>query len=432
MTDGQLGGPLEGCRVIDLTRILSGPYATMLLADLGAEVIKIERPGLGDDTRSWGPPFWGQLSTYFAAVNRGKQSVALDFATEEGRVLLQSLIAGADVVVENFRPGVTRRLGLDYQTLVSDNPRLIYASINGFGSTGPKAQEAGTEVIVEAETGLMAMMGTADGPPVRFGVAMVDIATGINMISGVLAAMLQRERTGAGRYVEFPLYATAMSCIATVIASASVDPESQRGRWGSGHPSIVPYSAFLAADGHVVLGAINEDMWDRLCSALNLCDLAADERTRDNQARVRHRDFVEKGIGRAVSGLTMAEVTGRLGAHGVLVAAVKPASEAMQDPQVRHLGLVDEIDGINFIRSPLAQFNQSSLARAPNLGQDTAAVLRKHSGIADEEIDRLRARGVVATALESAHRPVARLGPPMRDQAPATPPRAAPASGNSA
>ena len=395
--DGHVGGPLEGYRVVDLTRILSGPYATMLLADLGAEVIKIERPGAGDDTRSWGPPFWGDMSTYFAAVNRGKRSVALDFSTEDGRVLVQRLSAGADVLVENFRPGVTQRLGLDYETLAVDNPGLIYASINGFGSTGPKAQEAGTEVIVEAETGLMAMMGTPDGPPVRFGVAMVDIATGLSMISGVLAALLQRERTGTGRHLEFPLYATAMSCIGTVIASASVDPDSQRGRWGSGHPSIVPYSAFSAADGHVVLGAINEDMWERLCVALNLVELSGDERTRGNQARVQHRGLVEDCVGRAVSGLTVAEVTRRLSAQGVLVAPVKTAEEAIRDPQVRHLGLADEINGITFTRSPLAQFNPSALPGAPRLGQDTEAVLQTHLGLNADDIDYLRGIGVCTT-----------------------------------
>lgn len=395
--DGSPGSPLEGCRVIDLTRILSGPYATMLLADLGAEVIKIERPGVGDDTRSWGPPFWGEVSTYFAAINRGKQSVAVDLSTDEGRGLVRRLIATADVVIENFRPGVMQRMGLDYESLAVDNPRLIYASINGFGSTGPKSQEAGTEVIVEAETGLMAMMGAPDGPPVRFGVAMIDIATGVTMISGVLAAMLQRERTGTGRYLEFPLYATAMSCLATVVASASVDPHSQLGRWGSGHPSIVPYSAFHAKDGYVVLGAINEDMWHRMCVALRLEDLARDARARDNPTRVRHRGFVDDQVAGAVEAWSVAEITMRLNAQGVLVAPVKSADEAVKDPQVQHLGLVEDVDGVTFTRSALAQFNPASLSKAPILGQDTADVLRAHLHLSDDEIERLVALRVVQT-----------------------------------
>ncbi len=397
--DGHIAGPLAGCRVVDFTRILSGPYATMLLADLGAEVIKVERPGAGDDTRSWGPPFWGELSTYFAAVNRGKRSLALDLSMAEGRALVERLIAGADVVIENFRPGVTGRLGLDYEKVVVGNPRLIYASINGFGSTGPKAQDAGSEVIVEAETGLMAMMGTPDGPPVRFGVAMVDISTGVMMVSGVLAALLQRERTGTGRYLEFPLYATAMSCLGTVIASASLDSDSQRGRWGSGHPSIVPYSAFEAADGYVVLGAMNEGMWERMCLALDLADLLQDERTKGNQARVQDRGFVEDRVARAVRDLSVAEVTARLADKGVLVAPVKSVDEAIRDPQARHLGLVEEIEGITYSRSPLGQFHASSLQPAPHLGQDTAAVLRTHLGFDDDGIDRLRRLGVIQTAV---------------------------------
>ena len=215
--------PLAGLRVLDFTRILSGPYATMLLADLGAEVVKVERPGGGDDTRSWGPPFLDGMSTYFAAVNRGKRSVAIDLQRRRGRELAARLAASSDILIENFRPGVSKRLGLDFETLAGANPRLVYASINGFGSHGPRALDAGTEVIVEAETGLMAMMGTPDGPPVRFGVAMVDIATGMALVSGVLAALLERERSGRGRQLEFPLYSTAFSCLATVIASASVD-----------------------------------------------------------------------------------------------------------------------------------------------------------------------------------------------------------------
>ena len=326
--------PLSGMRVLDFTRILSGPYATMLLADLGAEVIKVERPGAGDDTRAWGPPFRGGISTYFSAVNRGKRSVAIDLRQEQGGELARRLADEVDILVENFRPGVSERLGLAYEDLARTNPGLVYASINGFGSTGPRAADAGTEVIVEAETGLMSMMGTPDGPPVRFGVAMVDIATGMVLVSGVLAALLDRGRTGRGRRLEFPLYATAFSCLGTVIASASVDPSSQGGRWGSGHPSIVPYSAFEVADGFVVIGAINDQMWVRMCEALALDHLLADPRAATNEARVGSRDLVERAIAVAVAGLSSADVTARLKARGVLVAPVRSASAAVEDAQV--------------------------------------------------------------------------------------------------
>jgi crotonobetainyl-CoA:carnitine CoA-transferase CaiB-like acyl-CoA transferase len=367
--------PLAGCTVIDFTRILSGPYATMLLADLGADVIKVERPGVGDDTRAWGPPFWQGTSSYFAAVNRGKRSIAVDLGCEEGRELVRELIRTADIVVENFRPGVTDRLGISYADVRAANPGLIYASINGFGSHGPRAQEAGTEVIIEAESGLMAMMGFEDGPPVRFGVAMVDIATGTMLVNGVLAAILLRTRTGQGRVLEFPLYSTAISVLATVIASASVAPETTQSRFGSGHPSIVPYSAFEAQDGWLVLGALNEGMWDRLCAALDLTELIGDARCATNAVRVRNRDFVEAQIANAVARHSAVEVTRRLGERGVLVAEVKTASQAVLDPQVEALDLIDEDDGVKFARTPLAQFARRELNRAPALGQHSTEIL---------------------------------------------------------
>jgi crotonobetainyl-CoA:carnitine CoA-transferase CaiB-like acyl-CoA transferase len=393
--------PLAGTRVLDFTRILSGPYATMLLADLGAEVIKIERPGAGDDTRSWGPPFMGPnneregMSTYFAAVNRGKRSVAIDLQRDRGRTLAAELASTADILIENFRPGVGHRLGLSYADLAASNPGLVYASINGFGSHGPRAQDAGTEVIVEAQTGLMAMMGTPDGPPVRFGVAMVDIATGIALVCGVLAALLERERTGLGRELEFPLYTTAFSCLATVIASASVDPLSQGGRWGSGHPSIVPYAAFEVSDGFVVLGAINELMWERLCAALGLDELAADGRARSNERRVEHRGLVDAAIATAIARRATEEVVATLNRAGVLVAPVRNAAAAIEDPQVAALGLVDELDGIRFTRTPLSQFNRRPLPAAQGLGEDSVAVLEACLGLGAAELEQLLDEGVV-------------------------------------
>jgi crotonobetainyl-CoA:carnitine CoA-transferase CaiB-like acyl-CoA transferase len=389
--------PLEGVRVLDFTRILSGPYATMLLADLGAAVIKVERPGSGDDTRGWGPPFAGGMSTYFAAINRGKRSVAIDLQTERGRGLAAGLAASADVLIENFRPGVAERLGLGYHALAASNPGLIYSSINGFGSHGPRAQDPGTEVIVEAETGLMAMMGTPEGPPVRFGVAMVDIATGFAVVCGVLAAMLERERTGQGRLLEFPLYTTAFSCLATVIASASVDPSSQEGRWGSGHPSIVPYSAFEASDGFVVLGAINELMWKRLCEALGLDDLALDERAASNEARVRNRAFVDGEVAAAVAGRSTGDVIETLGGSGVLATPVLNAHAAIADPQVAALGLVEELDGIRFTRSPLSQFASAPLSAAPSLGADTDAVLAECLALDPAQLSALADAGVISS-----------------------------------
>jgi len=375
----------------------------MLLADLGADVIKIEHPSHGDDTRGWGPPFWHGMSTYFAAVNRGKRSVAVDLATTSGRQAVCELVEQADVVVENFRPGVTQRLGIAYEQVRPRNPRLIYASINGFGSRGPRALQAGTEVIVEAESGLMAMMGAPDGPPVRFGVAMVDIATGMSLVNGVLAALLVRGRTGIGRAMEFPLYATAISVLGTVVASASVAPQTQQARFGSGHPSIVPYSAFEGSDGWVVLGAVNEDMWSRLCSALGLAHVV-DERFATNELRVANRTHVEGVVADAVRDLTVAEITERLGRLGVLVAPVRTAVEAIQDPQVEVLGLLDSIDGVRFSRTPMAGFNPDKLARAPALGEHSTEVLTAF-GCSVDRLSALLEAGVVVEAQPGRNEP---------------------------
>ena len=398
------GAPLDGRLVVDFTRILSGPYATMLLADLGADVVKVERPRTGDDTRSWGPPFQGETSTYFAAINRGKRSLALDLAIERGRELARAIVGQADVVVENFRPGVMERLGLGYEQVHEENPGLIYASINGYGSEGPKSQVAGSEIIIEAETGLMDMMGTPDGPPVRFGVAMLDIATGVSAVSGILAALLQRVESGAGRYLEFPLYTTAFSCLATVIASASVDRNSQEGRWGSGHPSLVPYAAFEAEDGYAVLGAMSENMWERLCEGLELGHLLKDSRCTSNELRVANREFVEKEVSAAVRMLTVAEIRERLGNRGVLCAPVQPAHEAIQDPQVSELGLIDWINGLAMPRTPLAQFNPAALGSAPGLGEHTQEILNEWLGLTYQEIADLTEGGSVVLGPKMAER----------------------------
>ena len=398
MLDGKeraTGRPLDGRVVIDFTRILSGPYATMLLADLGADVIRVERPHLGDDARWWGPPFANGMSTYFAAINRGKRSVAIDSGLERGRELLTQLAARADVVIENFRPGVMKRLGLDYKRLAEINPRLIYATINGFGSSGPKASLPGTEVIVEAESGIMAMMGAPDGPPMRFGVAMVDIATGLAVVSGVVAALWDRERSGKGRYLEFPLYSIAFSALGTVIASTSIDAASQVGRWGSGHPSIVPYSAFEAQDGYVVVGAINDEMWERLCDALGLKALCRDQRCATNEARVRNRVFVEDEVGNALRATTVEHAVLALRAHGVLSAPVKEVAAALEDAQVAELALLEEADGLQFVRTPFAQFNDRALRPPPALGEHSRAVLRDYLEMEAAELDELEALRVI-------------------------------------
>ena len=367
--------PLRGIRVIDFTRLLAGPYATMTLAELGADVVKVEQPGTGDETRTWGPPFAADgSSAYFHAINRGKRSVVLDLADERDRRRAHQLMAGADVVVESFRPGVAERLGIGHEEVLSRFPHLVYASISGFSSTGPMSAEPGTAVTVEAESGLMHVTGYEGGEPVRSGVAMVDIATGMSMINGVLAALLERTRTGRGRRLEVSLFGTALSALGTVIASASAGGPAPRA-WGSSHPSIVPYRAFAAADGSVVLGATNDPMFARLATALGMPEELGLDRWRRNAGRVDDREALESVLAARISGLPVDEVVRRLQDHRVLVARVRRPDDAARGEQAAALGMIVDDDGILIARSALGGNGTRMLGRAPALGEHDAELL---------------------------------------------------------
>ena len=282
------GGALGGLLVADFGRVLAGPYATMLMADLGAEVIKIERPGVGDDTRAWGPPWVAGQATYFQGVNRNKQSVAIDLRTEQGLAAARKLAARADVVVENFRPGVMTRLGLDYETLREANPRLVYCSISGFGS-GEGAALPGYDLLVQAVGGLMSVTGAPDGEPTKVGVALVDVITGLHAAVGILAAVRHAERTGRGQRVEVNLLSSLLSALANQAqgyVGAGVVPE----RMGNRHPSISPYETFPTQDRLLVLAVGNDRQFATLCDLLDLPELAADPRFVTNGQRVAHRE----------------------------------------------------------------------------------------------------------------------------------------------
>lgn len=372
MTDGEFR-PLDGVRVVDFTRLLAGPYATMTLAELGADVIKVEQPGIGDETRHWGPPFVHGASAYFHAINRGKRSIALDLTDDTDRETALALIGTADVVVESFRPGVADRLGIGADALRARFPRLVYASISGFSPHGPLAAEPGTAVTVEAESGLMHVTGYEGADPVRSGVAMVDIATGMSMINGVLAALLERERTGVGRRLEFSLFATALSALGTVIAATSAGGPPSR-PWGSAHPSIVPYRAFAASDGHAVLGATNDAMFARLVTALDLGDALGGAQWAGNRSRVEGRDELEGILAARVASLPLDTVVERLQAARVLVARVRTPEEAARGPQAEALGLIEHDDGVSVARSALGTNGTARLARAPALDADGPAL----------------------------------------------------------
>ena len=281
--------PLAGVRVLDLTRVLAGPFCTMMLGDLGAEVVKVEPPGTGDETRTWGPPFQEGESTYFLAVNRNKRSVALDLKQDGGREAARRLAARADVVVENFRPGVVDRLGLDGRTLTQAHPALVYCSISAFGQDGPGRDRPGYDLVIQAESGLMSVTGEADGPPVKVGIAIADILTGMNAATAIVSALYARPaRGGRGGIIDAALYDTLVAFLSTLVPGYTATGQVP-GRWGSAHPQIVPYQAFRAADGDLVVCVTNEKFWRSLCALLERPDLAADPRFATNPDRVAHR-----------------------------------------------------------------------------------------------------------------------------------------------
>src|SRR5207249_6465152 len=278
--------PLEGLTVLDLTRVLSGPYCTMVLGDMGARVIKIEQPGKGDDTRAWGPPFLQSCSAHFLSINRNKDSVTLDSKQPEGRAILDRLIAKSDGMVENFRPGSLGKLGLDYASLATRHPRLVYCSISGYGHTGPRKGEAGYDAVMQAEGGLMSITAAADGPPFRLGVAIADVVSGMFAAQGVALALFARERTGRGQAVDVAML-DSVAALLVYQASIYFATGSAPSRMGNRHPTIVPYETFAASDGDFVLAVGNDEQWRRFCS---VAGLDHDERFATNQGRVTQYD----------------------------------------------------------------------------------------------------------------------------------------------
>ncbi len=325
-------GPLTGLTVLDFTRVLSGPYCTMILGDLGARVIKLEHPARGDDTRRWGPPFMGDESAYFLSVNRNKESVAVDFKTPGGRELVGKLLAQADVVVENFRPGTLDGIGLDAATVRAAHPRIVYCSISGYGQTGPRRDEPGYDAVMQAEGGLMSITGAADGPPYRLGVAIVDIVSGMFAAQGVLAALVARQRTGQGQVVDLGML-DATTALLTYQAGNYFATGAAPGRLGNRHPTIAPYETFATADGDLALAVGNDGLWQRFCQAAELPDLAADPRFASNAGRLEHYPALKPRLDAAFAARPRAEWTARLLAAGVPSGAVRTVEEVFADPQ---------------------------------------------------------------------------------------------------
>jgi crotonobetainyl-CoA:carnitine CoA-transferase CaiB-like acyl-CoA transferase len=346
--------------VLDLSRVLAGPYCTMLLADLGADVVKVERPGEGDETRGWGPPYVGGESAYFLAVNRGKRSVALDLARPEAQDALLRLARWADVVVENFRPGTAERLGAGYERLARVNKKLVYCSISGFGDERP-----GYDFVTQAESGLMAITGEPDGSPMKVGVALTDVLAGYAAATAILAALVE----GGGKHVEITLYDVTLSALVNVAQSALVTGEEPR-RHGNAHPSIVPYETFAAADGLVTIAGANDGLYRRLCVALERPDLLADERFRTNSLRVENREALVGELDRVLATRGVGEWVERLGRAGVPAGKVRGVLEAIGEArtfEVEH----PTVGRLPQIASPLG----AATRPPPLLGEHTRQVL---------------------------------------------------------
>jgi crotonobetainyl-CoA:carnitine CoA-transferase CaiB-like acyl-CoA transferase len=383
-------------RVVDFSRVLAGPYATMTLADLGADVVKIEHPAGGDETRTWGPPFAGGESAYFLSINRSKRSVALDLKDPEGRDLALELCARADVVIENFRPGGAARLGLDYEAVRARRPDVVYCTISGFGSREP-SDRAGYDFTVQAESGLMAITGEPDGEPVKVGVAIVDVLTGLNAATAILAALHRRDRTGQGDRVEVSLLDTAFAALINVGANALLTGEEPQ-RYGNSHPSIVPYQPFRAADGWIAVAAANDGLYSKLCLAIGRPDLAADERYATNEARVLNREALITELQAVFAGRIAEEWEGLLLAAGVPAGKIRGVGEALRAGEARTRHLDHPTAGVVELVGPPFELDSALLGAStppPLLGQHTAEVLAE-LGVDDERLASLEERGVIA------------------------------------
>lgn len=393
-----LAGSLTGVRVIDASRVLAGPFCAQLLADLGAEVIKVEEPTHGDETRAWGPPAAGHLSAYFLSCNRGKRSVALDLKAAAGRDLMLSLVGRADVVLENFLPASATKLGLTPSELHAVNPRLIVASFSGFGREGELAQRPGYDFVVQAMSGMMAMNGPRDGMPSKFGVAIADLMTALYAASGILAALYRRERSGGGFHVEVALIDCAVATMANVVQAYLVSGQQPQ-RQGNAHLQIVPYELFATSDGWLVLAVGNDGQWQRFCHAAERPDLAADARFLENPGRVKLRTTLVPLLAELMRQKTTQDWEDRLTRVGVPCGPVWTFDQLFGSSIAAHRGLTVTVktpDGlpVELVRSPLLR-DMTPARCPPGLGEHTGEVLRDWLGYTEDDLRRLRQSGVL-------------------------------------
>ena len=394
-------GSLSGLRVLDLSRILAGPYCAMMLGDLGADVIKVEAKS-GDDTRYWGPPFLGTESAYYLGINRNKRSMAVDLAIAEGREIVAELMKQSDILIENFKVGTLERWGFDEDWFAAHTPGLVRCSITGYGPTGPRRDSPGYDFILQAESGLMSICGEANGEPMKYGVAVVDLATGMFACIAILAALNVRGQTGRGQKIDVSLFESGLALLANV-ASNSLISNKDAERYGNGHPNIVPYRTFAVQDGHIALAIGNDQQFNRFAAMLGRTDWLDDPRFSTNSERVENRDVVDRQVGDALKDGTLDTWLEQLKAIGVPCGKVNSVAAALAEPQTLAREMVqnmhhEHLGAVQTLGMPMKLSNTpGSIRRAPPLlGEHTDVLLREVLGRSADEIASLRASGGVA------------------------------------
>lgn len=390
-------GALDGVFVVDASRVLAGPYAAMLLADLGATVVKVEEPTRGDDTRSWGPPFDAEgRSAYYLAVNRGKRGIALDLKRPRGREVFHQLLSTADVLIENFKADTREALGLAGDETARRHPRLVHAAISGFGATGPYAARPGYDSVAQAGSGLMSVTGPADGEPFKLGVAVSDLAAGLHAAVAVLAALRHRDRTGRGQVVDVSLFDASLGLLVNVASAALVAGDEPK-RWGNAHASIVPYETVAAADGTVMLAVGNDGQFQALAALLGEPSWGDDPRFATNPARVAHRDLLMPMIRARFARRSLSAWLADLERAGIPAGPVRSVSEALSCPEARERGMVASVGGVPMV-APVPKLSATPAAPSlppPRLGEHTAQVLADRLGYDAAALAALRADGVI-------------------------------------
>jgi len=394
-------GPLDNIVVLDLSRILAGPFSTQILSDLGATVWKVESPW-GDDTRKWGPPFIEGESAYYLSANRGKKSMIVNLRDERGQAIIKQMAQKADILVENFKVGDLARRGLDYDSVSKINPRLIYASVTGFGQTGPRAPEPGYDAALQGMTGVMSVTGETDGPPSKVGVAWIDILTGLTATIGILSALYDRENSGLGQHVDVSLFDVGIVSMANLAQSYLTD-NVVPGRIGTAHPQVAPYQSFEATDGHFMIAVGNDDQFRRFCDVLGLTTLPDDARYKDNAARIANREELAGKIAEVFITNTRDHWIEAIAGVGVTVTPVNTLGDVFKDPQAKARKSLWEVDHPTIGKLPLLASALQHLSRTPAspqgppplLGEHTNQVLSEDLGISEEEIAKLKEDGVI-------------------------------------